>query len=150
MVGPIAEKSVWFLFPIFVSINQFSNFWVMSYENWKHILYVFSFQNSISSGIFVIKHTRRDLLSEQQPQLLTFFFLFWFIGFGEFSFHTGLLLLLLFFSLSCWVWFGLLDLFLFSFFRLSYHRPIKNKNKNKNKKINDWGNKLVVVGLWIF
>ena len=35
----------------------------MSYENWKHILGIFSFQNSVSNGIFVIKHTLRDLLS---------------------------------------------------------------------------------------
>ena len=32
-------------------------FWVMSYGNWKHILGVFSFQNSVSNDIFVIKHT---------------------------------------------------------------------------------------------
>ena len=62
-MGPTAEKCVWFLFLVFVSITQFSNFWVMSYGNWKHILGVFSFQNSISNGIFVIKHTLRDLLS---------------------------------------------------------------------------------------
>ena len=35
----------------------------MSYGNWKHILGVFSFQNSVSNGIFVIKHALRDLLS---------------------------------------------------------------------------------------
>ena len=33
-------------FWIIVSITQFSDFWVMSYENWKHILGVFSFYNS--------------------------------------------------------------------------------------------------------
>ena len=41
MVRPMAEKSVWIfitLFPVFVSITQFSDFWVMSYGNWKHIL----------------------------------------------------------------------------------------------------------------
>ena len=26
MVGPTAEKSVWFLFPVFISITQFSDF----------------------------------------------------------------------------------------------------------------------------
>ena len=36
---------------------------MMRYENWKHILGIFSFQNSVSNGIFVIKHTLRDLLS---------------------------------------------------------------------------------------
>ena len=77
----------------------------MSYENWKHILSVFSFQNSIFNCIFVIKHTLRDLRLEQQPQLLTS--LFFFTGFGEFgwsssssfsfSFHIGLLHLFFFF-----------------------------------------------------
>ena len=65
MVGPNDKKFVWFLFPIFVFITQFSDFWVMSYENWKYILGVFSFQNSVFNDIFVIKHTRRDPLSEQ-------------------------------------------------------------------------------------
>ena len=46
MVGPIVEKPVWFLFLVFVSITQFSNFWVMSYGNWKHLKCVFSFHNS--------------------------------------------------------------------------------------------------------
>ena len=44
-------------FWIIVSITQLSDFWVMSYGNWKHILGVFSFQNSIFNGIFVIKPT---------------------------------------------------------------------------------------------
>ena len=44
-------------FWIIVSITQFSDFWVMSYGNWKHILGVFSFQNSIFNVIFVIKPT---------------------------------------------------------------------------------------------
>ena len=58
MVGPMTQKLVWIsiaLFPIFVSITQFSDFWVMSYGNWKHILAVFSFHNSIFNGIFIIK-----------------------------------------------------------------------------------------------
>ena len=70
----MAKKSVWFLFPVFVSITQFFDFWVMSYANWKHILSIFSFQNSVSNDILVIKHTLRDSRSEQQPQHLTFFF----------------------------------------------------------------------------
>ena len=68
MVRPIAEKSVWFfitLFPVFVSITQFSDFWVMSYGNWKHILGVFSIQNSVFNGIFVIKPTSWDPQSKQ-------------------------------------------------------------------------------------
>ena len=42
-------------FWIIIFITQFSNFWVMSYENWKHILGVFSFQNSVFNDIFIIK-----------------------------------------------------------------------------------------------
>ena len=37
----------------------------MSYGNWKHILGVFNFQNSIFNGIFVIKLTSWDPWSEQ-------------------------------------------------------------------------------------
>ena len=33
MVGPMTEKSIWILFPVFFSITQFSDFGVMSYEN---------------------------------------------------------------------------------------------------------------------
>ena len=68
MVRPIVKKSVWFfitLFPVFVSITQFSDFWVMSYGNWKHILGVFSIQNSVFNGIFVIKPTSWDPQSKQ-------------------------------------------------------------------------------------
>ena len=54
MVGPMAEKSIWILFPVFVSITRFSDFWVISYGNWKHILGVFCFHNSVFNGIFVI------------------------------------------------------------------------------------------------
>ena len=89
MVGPMTEKSIWIfitLFPVFVSITQFSDFWVMSYGNWKHILGVFSFHNSVFYSIFVIKHTQRDPLLEQQPQLLTLFFFFLLARFSEFSF----------------------------------------------------------------
>ena len=41
----------------FVSITQFSYFWVMSYGNWKHILAFFSFHNFVFNGNFVIKPT---------------------------------------------------------------------------------------------
>ena len=77
-MDPRAEKSIWFLFSIFVSITQFSNFWVMSYGG------VFSFQNSVFNGIFVIKHTLRDplVLSSQiyllSPTGHSFFFLYLF------------------------------------------------------------------------
>ena len=109
------------MFPVFVSITQFSDFWVMSYGNWKHILGVFCFQNSIFNGIFVIKHTLRDW---QQLQLLplffhwvrwvwvVFFFLFsvflshWsFFFLFSFPFHAG----------SSLVFFNLFFFFSFSF-----------------------------------
>ena len=60
MVRPMVEKSVWILFPVFASITQFYDFWMMSYGNWKHILGVFSFQNSDFNGILVIKHTHES------------------------------------------------------------------------------------------
>ena len=61
-------------FWIIVSITQFSDFWVMSYENWKHILGAFSFQNSIFNGIFVIKPT---YLATMFDKRIFFFFLGW-------------------------------------------------------------------------
>ena len=67
-------------FWIIVSIIQLSDFWVISYEKWKHLKYVFSFQNSIFNGIFVIKLTYPTAMfdkffdfffsCETQPQLL--------------------------------------------------------------------------------
>ena len=56
-VGSTIEKCVWHHNSVFISITQFSYFWMMSYGNWKYILGVFSFQNSIFNRIFVIKHT---------------------------------------------------------------------------------------------
>ena len=78
MVGFMA-KFVWIfitLFPVFVSITQFSDFWVMSYGNWKHILGVFSFHNSVSNDILVIKHTWRDPLLKVSRNFWPFFFFF--------------------------------------------------------------------------
>ena len=60
-------------FWIIVSITQFSDFWVMSYGNWKHILGVFSFQNSVFNGIFVIKSTYPTAMFDKW----IFFFLGW-------------------------------------------------------------------------
>ena len=55
----------------FVSITQFFDFWVMSYGNWKLILGVFNFQNSVSNGIFVIKHTcMRPTVSAKSHRVL--------------------------------------------------------------------------------
>ena len=61
------------MFSVFVSITQFSDFLVMSYENWKHILGVFSFQNSIFNDIFVIKQTWRDPLVRSAAPFDPFF-----------------------------------------------------------------------------
>ena len=71
-------------FWMIVSITQFSDFWVMSYENWKHILGVFSFHNSIFNGIFIIKTTYWVPWSESAVTFDPLFFFF--IGFGEFGF----------------------------------------------------------------
>ena len=79
MVEPMTQKLVWIsiiMFPIFVSITQFSNFWVMSYGNWKHILVVFNFHNSVFNNIFVIKHTWRDPLVRSAAPFDPFFFAF--------------------------------------------------------------------------
>ena len=104
MVGPIAEKSVWFfitLFSAFVSITQFFDFWVMSYGNWKHILGVLGFHNSVFNGIFINNITYVVPLSDSAT---TFDPLFFFSSLGSvhavssfffFSFHTRWLLLLL-------------------------------------------------------
>ena len=99
------------MFSVFVSITQFSDFLVMSYGNWKHILGLFKLWKHSYDGILVNIHTLRDPRSEVQPQLLTFFFFF--IGFGEvvffffffyfyflFFLSHVLFLLPLFFSLS--------------------------------------------------
>ena len=126
----------------------------MSYGNWKHIWGVFSFQNSVSNGILVIKHTLRDPLIRDQPQLLTFFF------FSLGSMSLGLLLLLFFFFLSHWssssssflfpftlglVWSS--SSFFFSFF-LSFsiqtiptNFSIQTISKKKKKKRNCWNEK---------
>ena len=62
-------------FWIIVSITQFSYFWVMSYENWKHIWGVFNFQNSIFNGIFVIKPTYPAAMFDKRFFFFFFFFL---------------------------------------------------------------------------
>ena len=92
MVRPMAERLIWILFSIIVSITQFSDFWVISYGNWKHILGVFNFQNSVFNDISVIKHTLRVPRSESNCN-------FW----------------PLFFHWVRWVWFLLLLFFLFPF-----------------------------------
>ena len=51
-----------------------SIFWFLSYENWKHILGVFSFQNLIFICIFVIKLTYQAAMFDK---FYKFFFFFW-------------------------------------------------------------------------
>ena len=62
------------LFPVFVFITQFSHFWVISYGNWKHIWGVFSFQNSVSNSIFVIKPTYPAAMFDKWTNFLFYFF----------------------------------------------------------------------------
>ena len=45
------------MFLVFVSITQFSDFLVINYKNWKHILDIFKLSKLSFYGIFVIKHT---------------------------------------------------------------------------------------------
>ena len=78
MVGPMVEKFIWILISVFVSITQFSDFWVMSYGNWKHILSVFSFHNFVFNGISVMKLTTLSLFSHN-VWLLGFFWNFFFL-----------------------------------------------------------------------
>ena len=107
MVGSMTKKVVWIfitLFPIFISITQFSDFWLMGCGNWKHILTVFSFHNSVFNGIFVIKITygsHSQTFCTFQQTLSFLFFVFHGSG-THLSLYSPLLLLLffLFFSLS--------------------------------------------------
>ena len=62
-------------FWIIVFITQLSDFWVMSYGNWKHILNIFDFQNLVFNGIFVIKLTYPAAMFDKR--ICLFYFLFW-------------------------------------------------------------------------
>ena len=97
MVWLMFERLVWILFPVIVSITQFSDFWLMSYGNLKHILGVFSFHNSVFNGIFVIKtiYWVPLVLSFQLSLLSPFGLSFFFFSFTFLSF--SLLLYLFFF-----------------------------------------------------
>ena len=140
MVGPMAEKFVWFLFPVFISITKFSDFLVMSYGNWKHILGVFSFHNFVFNGIFVVKTTYWVPWLESSRNFWPFFFLHWvwwvwflhllfflfpftlggfLFFFFSFPFHIGscLVFFIFFFLFSSFTGFGFLGFFFFfSFF----------------------------------
>ena len=79
-VPQIDDCLTWFWM---ISITQFSDFWVMSYGNWKHILVGFSFHSSVLNCISVIKTTYWIPRSKSVATLTLFFF---FTGFGEFGF----------------------------------------------------------------
>ena len=64
------------LFSSFVFITQFSDFWVMSYGNWKLILGVFKLRKQSYDGIFVNTHTMRDPPTTTFDSLSFFFFFF--------------------------------------------------------------------------
>ena len=91
MVWLMFERLVWILFPVIVSITQFSDFWLMSYGNLKHILGVFSFHNSVFNGIFVIKtiYWVPLVLSFQLSLLSPFGLFFFFFFFLHFSFFLS-------------------------------------------------------------
>ena len=103
-----------------VSITQFSDFWVMSYGNWKHILAVFSFHNSMT---FLLLNTHEGLANSISRNFwpLCFFF-FWGWLFGSFF--------LFFFFFH---WFGLLvfsfGLFIYLFFILALESLGTEKKK---------------------
>ena len=82
-------------------------------ETEKHILVVFSFHNSIFNGIFVIKHTWRDPLSESAATFDHFFSFFSTVSVG------WVLSFFFFFSSSftslCWLGSFFLFFFLFLF-----------------------------------
>ena len=72
-------------FWMIISVTQFSDFWVMSYGNWKHILDIFSFHNSIFNGISVIKTTYWVPRSESATTFDPLFFLLLFLSLGSVS-----------------------------------------------------------------
>ena len=130
----------WFWMIVF--ITQFSNFWVMSYRNWKHILGAFSFHNYVFNDIFVIKITywisRSESAATFDPRFFFSSLVRW-VGFLHllfflFPFTLGGFFFFLFFSLS-------LSLVFFSFFSFFFpgfgefgYWGLKNKIKNKKVK----------------
>ena len=130
MVGPIDEKSVWFLFSVVISITQFSDFWVMSYGNWKHILSVFNFHNSVSNGILVIKLTYMGPTINENVKSHTrhtFFFFFIFLSF--FLLHRLIPMAIFFFFFI---------LFFLFFFIETPNILYQKKKKRKKKERKNW------------
>ena len=57
LMGPMAVWFVWiFFFSVFISITQFSDFWMMSYGNWKQLLGVFELWKQSYDGILLNTH----------------------------------------------------------------------------------------------
>ena len=80
-MGSTVEKSIWHCFKFLLPSLNFLIFewwvmkiklWKLSYGNWKHILSVFNFRNSVSNGIFVIKLNFWNF--SRNVWLLVFFF----------------------------------------------------------------------------
>ena len=93
MVGPMQKSLFGFcfqLFLVFVSITQFFDFWVTSYGNWKHLKCVFSFHNSVSNDIFVIKHTFMGPTAKDKSRQAHLFLLLSFSFFLSFLFTDSL------------------------------------------------------------
>ena len=113
----MAEWFVWgcFEFFFFFSITQFSDFWVMSYGNWKHILGM-----KIELWWHFCKYTliegpivRPFALSNTRYLRFFFFFLSFTLGLG----HTFLSLFFFFFFFHI----GFLGLVAFFFFSIPFH-----------------------------
>ena len=124
--SPIAQKqwdtwlrSVFGIVSNFCFIIQFSDFWMMRYRNWKHILGVFKLWKQSYNGILIIKHSyigptslvKSDSLLSTTSNSLFSFFLSFFLSSPISTFLSFSLLLYLFF-------------FLF-FFKAKYHPKTK-------------------------
>ena len=105
----------------------------MSYGNWKHILGVFSFHNSVFNGIFIIKHTPKDLPAATFDSL-SFLFIYFSTFLSSFSFlQFGLSFFLFAFLILVRSFF-----FFFSFFSFS---PFSSQTYKKKIKKQGWRGK---------
>ena len=100
----------------------------MNYGNWKHILAVFSFHNSIFNGISINNNTWRDPLSYSAATFDHLFFFFFLSSLGSMRAFLHLLFFLFpftlggfFFFLHCMRFLGFFFLFLFLFFFFFFH-----------------------------
>ena len=110
----------------------------MSYGNWKHILGVFSFHNSVFNGISVIKHTMRDPLIRSTATFDPFFFSLFSMSFPftlasssssfSFSFHTSFFFFFFFPFLFTGFLGSLFFFFFFFLYLLTSHDLFSNTN----------------------